>query len=175
MSILEERQFFAGENSDYEDRKMEPGDYRFGLNIEVDSVDSSNMGVVTNSKGNRLVSVLLPSGTNEVIGQGGDDSNEHTYYFLYNSTSRHSIFRFNHLAVTIDLVMENPMFNFSVDHRVNSVNIVDNKLLYFNDGFNPPRKINVNKATEAGKLRKFNIYFGDKPQQGGVLYYHSIF
>ena len=166
MSILEERQFFAGENSDYEDRKMEPGDYRFGLNIEVDSVDSSNMGVVTNSKGNRLVSVLLPSGTNEVIGQGGDDSNEHTYYFLYNSTSRHSIFRFNHLAGTIDLVMENPMFNFSVDHRVNSVNIVDNKLLYFNDGFNPPRKINVNKATEAGKLRKFNIYFGDKPQQG---------
>ena len=166
MSILEERQFFAGENSDYEDRKMEPGDYRFGLNIEVDSVDSSNMGVVTNSKGNRLVSVLLPSGTNEVIGQGGDDSNEHTYYFLYNSTSRHSIFRFNHLAVTIDLVMENPMFNFSVDHRVNSVNIVDNKLLYFNDGFNPPRKINVDKATEDGKLRKFNIYFGYKPQQG---------
>jgi len=164
--MLEERRLFSGENSDDEDRILPQGDYRYGLNIEVDNVDGANVGVVTNAKGNRLVATTLPSGINEVIGQGVDDENSFTYYFVHNSNGDHCIYRFNHLTEVIDLVMQNRDFNFSVDYRVNSVDVVNGKLLYWTDGLNPPRKINVDKATEAGKKRKFNIYFGDAVQTG---------
>jgi len=161
MGIIEEKLFFSGTNSDDEDRKLQPGDFRFALNVETDNVDSSNVGAVVNSKGNRLVSVQLPAGTNKVIGSKEDLDTNSCIYFLYNSNGKHSIYKFSSDVNRIDLVMQTSLFNFSLDHRINHINVVDEKLLLWTDGYSPPRQINLDKAIEFNKRRKWNIYWGD--------------
>lgn len=172
--MLNEVLIFSGTNSDDEDRKLQPGDFRFALNVETDNVDSSNVGAVVNSKGNRLVPVTLPSGTNKVIGSKEDLDSNSCVYFLYNSNGNHSIFRFLSDVNRIDLVMQTSLFNFSLDHRINHINIVDEKLLLWTDGYNPPRQINLDKAIEYNKRRKFNIYWGDS-FAAGQYYDTTIF
>lgn len=161
MSILEEKLFFAGMNSDDEDRKLPPGDYRYSLNCEVDNVDGANVGAIVNSKGTRLVQIALPAGTNQVIGSKEDLDSNTCIYFLWNSNNNHSIYRYQADTNVIVLIMQTSLFNFSLSHRINHINVVDEKLLYWTDGFNPPRKINLNKAIEAGKKRKWDLYFGN--------------
>lgn len=159
--MLEERLFFSGINTDDEDRKLEPGDYRWALNIDIASSDGPYAGAIVNNKGARLVSTQLPPGDNAVIGTKEDLDSNRCYYFLYNSLGNHTIYRYSFDQNLIEIVMQGSVLNFSKDHRVNHANIVDEKLLYWTDNYNPPRKINIEKAIETGKKRKYSIYFGN--------------
>ncbi len=75
---------FLGLDTDSELRFMEPGSYRYALNVHIGTSESGNRGAVENIKGNTLVSIALPAGVNKVIGAHEDLLNNATYYFLYN-------------------------------------------------------------------------------------------
>ena len=46
----------------------------------------------------------------------------------------------------VNLLIQSKVLNFDWQQLINDVDLVDDKLLYFTDGWNPPRKINIEKA-----------------------------
>lgn len=164
MAFLQESIFPSGINQDSELRSVPQGDFLDSLNIRINSTAGNQEGIVSNIKGNVLVAFTLPAGNNTRIGTLSDKQTGDVYYFIYNSNGNHGIFRFRQPNL-IETVFISPLLNFSPDYLINHANIVDEKLLYWTDGFNPPRKINVEKALE-GKQRTYNIYLGDNSGTG---------
>ena len=96
MSDFEEikRPAGGGWNIDIDKNLMPVDDYRYSLNIT--RYGAENYGVNTNTKGNEEVSIVLPAGTNKVIGECYDLEDRAIYYFLYNSNDDHCILRYNY-------------------------------------------------------------------------------
>lgn len=160
MGELSANQFFKGLNSDDEDRILEPGEYRYALNIRSGSSDSDNIGAVENVKGNVKIEFDLPEGDNICIGTHFDKENVTVFYFIYNSNGNHRIQRFYPEQDKIELILEAESLNFDKNHLITHANLVDEDKLYWTDNFNPPRKINIDKANDTDKFREFNLYFG---------------
>jgi hypothetical protein len=159
MGELNEKRFLAGLNSDDEDRALQQGEYRYALNIRNGSSDNDNMGAVENVRGNVLVEFDLPDGDNICIGTHFDKENVTVFYFIWNSNGNHRIQRFYPEKGEIELVLEAESLNFDKNHLVTHANLIDEDKLYWTDNFNPPRKININKANDTDKFRKFNLHF----------------
>jgi hypothetical protein len=136
---------FAGINSDDDERLLGNGDFRYALNISLTDSSSSSTGVITNIKGNTLVSYALPEGENKVIGSYQHRERGEVYYFLCNSLSSHQILRYKIHANVIEKIYEWSGLNFSTDHLITGIVMIDD-LLIWTDGYNPQRKINVEKA-----------------------------
>ena len=113
--------------------------------------------VLTPVNGTSAISNSVPdSGENKYIGYVKNESRNELFYFIWNGEGRHSIFRYRDvedgftLDESITLVLESSELNFSKTSWINGDTIYKNNinevLLYFTDGINPPRKINVNKA-----------------------------
>ena len=147
----EKRQFLYGMDLDTEERLIEPGFSRKNVNVRIGSSTDSGVYSAENIQGNTFIpNTELPSGTNKVIGSCWDKLRDLSYYFLYNSEGDHGIFEYNHVEGKIDKVMIAKVLNFQSDQLITGHNVVefdkDSHLLYFTDGFNPPRKINIQKA-----------------------------
>jgi len=133
---------FAGLNKDDDPRDLKDGAYRYALNCRVGSSNDDNRGMVENVKGNTLVSVALPAGTNKVIGSYEDRIGSVVYYFLYNSSASHGIYKYTISNNTITKIFEWSGLNFSSNHRITGVELVDD-MLFWVDGYNDSRKLNV--------------------------------
>lgn len=147
----EKRQFLYGMDLDTEERLIEPGFSRKNVNVRIGSSTDNGVYSAENIQGNTFIpNTELPTGTNKVIGSCWDKLRDLSYYFVYNSEGNHGIFEYNHVEGKIDKVMIANVFNFQPDKLITGHNVVefdkDNHLLYFTDGFNPPRKINIQKA-----------------------------
>lgn len=159
---------FTGLDQDSDPRLMQSGDSRYRLNCINDSTDDGLLGDIQNPKGNTLYAWGHPPGTNKVIGSAKDTHNNAIIYFVYNSQGFHSIVRFFPDTGVNQLILTDELLNFQPNQRIYSANVIntgnDAGLLYWTDGwfddylydgngllqFNPPRKINIQKAIDLG-------------------------
>lgn len=135
-----------------------------------------NRGVVTNVPSNLKVANQLPVGTNKNIGSLEDLANSSILYYNYNDTGKHGIYRWfrnkqgflNGLIEKIYEVRdpsvytpfnENPLdFSPNAEHRITGSYLIDN-FLFFTDKHSRSKFIDVIRANESNKKRKFNVYF----------------
>src|SRR3990167_3992161 len=154
---------FTGLDQDSDQRLMAPGDSRYRLNCINDSTDDGLLGDIQNIKGNTLYSHTPPTGKTFCIGSCKDIENNAIIYLNYNVNGFHQIRRFFPDTGVDQLILEDPLLNFQENQRIYGANVI-NGLLYWTDGwfesyeydinnllqFNPPRKINIEKARTGG-------------------------
>ena len=146
---IEKKKFIGGLNSDIEDRLLPQGDYRYALNIRGSMSDGANIGAIENTKGNTLVDVVLPSGTNRVIGAYDNTETNKVYYFLFNSFRSHVIYEYSATSNTIVQVLRTGFLKFTSRGFINDPYMVGD-LLFFNDRFEQPKRVNVQLAKNNG-------------------------
>lgn len=175
-------------DQDTEARYMKEGDYRYLLNGRTAINSQGTFGAVEDVMGNVLVpNAALPPGTNKVIGSYEDIRNQSCIYFVYNSNGFHGIYRWiansplspNGIVQTIYKVANpaaysqfnpNPL-NFQQNSLITGINLVDN-LLFWTDGYNDPKCIDVVRANRTNKNQAFNLYFN--PENLSTLTAYTI-
>lgn len=165
-------------NKDLDDRLLPDGVYRHALNINVSSSDDKNAGTVQNHLGNtEMMSIdgLLNAegftlqGANVFpIGSFTDTKNNAIYWFL-TSTNYDMIVRYNESdtgVVTGKLVLvetiSTGIMNFDRQYLITGVNLVEN-LLFFTDGLNPPRRIDVTRVYRDANISEDTVNVIVKP------------
>ena len=146
---------FSGRlNLDDADYRISNNDYIDALNITKDAQGAAQDKVVSNIQGNTLIPYTAPNGTNKVIGFYADKVRNRAYYFLWNSNGFNTILYYdlNTNAVVPVLISKTQsngvdILNFNPSYKVLSVNIFyrddEGDILFFNDGYNPPKSLNV--------------------------------
>ena len=146
---------FSGKlNLDDADYRISNNDYIDALNITKDALGAAADKVVSNIEGNTLIPYTAPNGTNKVIGFYSDKVRNRAYYFLWNSNGFNTILYYdlNTNAVVPVLISKTQsngvdILNFNPSYKVLSVNIFyrddEGDILFFNDGYNPPKNINI--------------------------------
>lgn len=164
-----ENKFFAngGLNKDVDENYLKPNEYQDALNIRITDKLNSEDGVVSNVKGNTFVlfselvtaypisldpPILIPC-SNKCIGNYANEQNGKYYSFIWNSCGCHTITEYDPFTNTITKVLQSrtdtgdvDILNFQQFSLINGVSIVDNDYLYWTDGYNPPRGIQISKA-----------------------------
>ena len=141
-------------NLDVAEYRISNGDYIDALNITKDAQGRGQDRVVSNIIGNTLIPYTLPAGTNKIIGFYPDKVRNRAYYFLWNSNGYNTILYYDMSNDTITKVLESKtnsdgidILNFNPSYKVLSVNIfyrdTEGDILFFNDGYNPPKNINI--------------------------------
>lgn len=112
-----------------------------------------------NIKGNYVISnANLPAGSNECIGSFYDSVNQRIIWFNYNSNGDNGIYQLNLKTESVTAIFicgtdsATDILNFSPDYPVHSCNIVyrtsgDGDLLYWTDGYNRPRYLNLDTVS----------------------------
>lgn len=160
--MIEVRGFNGKLNLDDNPYRLPNGDYSDALNITRDAEGKGQDEVVSNVVGNTEVPYTFePSSTNKVIGNYADKVRNRQYNFVWNSDGYDEITYYDATANTIVKVIKNltdtggdNVLNFNIDYKINHIDIIyrdeEGDLLYWTDGLNPPRKINVKTATTGG-------------------------
>lgn len=163
-----EQKIYSGKlNTDDSPYLLPKADYIDALNITRDAQGEGQDMVVSNVVGNRIVSYSLPTGTNKRIGSKEDLIRNRVYYFVWNSNNHDLILFYDKSAGTITKLIENitdtggtDVLNFDPSWKINHVDIIyrdEGDLLFWTDGLNAPRKINVTHIIN-------NIYSSVKSQ-----------
>lgn len=112
-----------------------------------------------NVKGNYVIpNSNLPAGTNECIGGFYDSVKRRIIWFNYNSNGNHGIYQVLIQTGAVTQIFRcgvnsaTDILNFSLDYPVHSASIVyrtegDGDLLYWTDGFNRPKYINLDTVS----------------------------
>ena len=141
-------------NLDVAEYRIDEGDYIDAMNITKDAQGIGQDKVISNMIGNTLIPYTLPSGDNKVIGFYPDKIRNRAYYFIYNTNGYNSIIYYDLSNNTVVKILESKtdsdgidILNFNPSYKVTSINLFyrddEGDLLFFNDGFNPPKYINV--------------------------------
>ena len=148
-------------NKDLDDRILPNGEYRDARNISVGRSEDNDVGALENIIGNNLVaSTDIGSGLT-IIGIHKSNSTDEIFIFLTNYTdplpltptnapagSLHYIYVYNHSDESYTRLVQGEFLNFSTTNRIIGVNLIE-RLLFWTDNRNQPRKINVNLANPA--------------------------
>jgi hypothetical protein len=139
-------------NKSLDERLIPDGEYIDAMNVRVGSTELSDVGALENTKGNIKISNILYnnvplSSSATCIGAFQDGVNDTIYWFINSPADNvDMIVSMNvETGFTVYHVVSTSILNFSRDHLINGVNKVED-LLFFTDGFNPPRKINVKRS-----------------------------
>lgn len=153
--LIEEITFSGGQNTDFALEHIAKGDYLDALNIITSSSGEGNIGMVKNLKGNKQIVFTLPEGINKCIGTAQNSEHKKFYFFIYNSLKSHGIYQYNALDKTVTAVLINlqhtggeDILNFDPNHLILHAEVVNNNLLYWVDGFNNARKINIDRVMD---------------------------
>jgi hypothetical protein len=142
--------FNAGKMNKDLDLKMIPaGEYVDAQNIRVynQTLPNNVGGSVTPDYGTiQIAPIVNLTGSAKTIGSFSDEANDTIYWFVVDS-GRSLVLSFNVISnLGVVHIDDNyGRFNFSEDYPIVSVNKVDD-LLFWTDGLNPPRYINVRKT-----------------------------
>ena len=146
---------FSGKlNLDDANYRISNNDYIDALNVTKDAQGAGQDKIVSNILGNTLIPYSPPSGTNKVIGFYSDRVRNRAYYFLWNSNGYNTILYYDINREEINIVLQSKtdsngidILNFNPSYKVLSVNIfyrdLEGDILFFNDGYNPPKSLNV--------------------------------
>ncbi len=182
-----ENKFFAngGLNKDVDENYLKPNEYQDALNIRITDKLNSEDGVISNVKGNtevvynglvteQVISIdppILQSCTNKCIGNFANEQTGKYYSFIWNSCGYHTITEYDPFTNTITKVLQSRTDTDNVDilkfreyDLINGVSIVANDLLYWTDGYNPPRGIEISRAKTGTYYKdEFSICLAKKP------------
>lgn len=162
------RNFTAGKMNKVVDERLVPnGEYIDAMNVRMGSTENSEIGTIENTKGNLSLTTLAypidgtPLSTEATtIGAIEDGSRETIYWFVHDPEFVNSatgkldmIVSFNvltniltyHVVSTDDGGGVNTTLNFNPKYLITGVNLVD-RLLFFTDDYNAPRKINITRS-----------------------------
>ena len=134
------------------------------LNVRISADQDGDGGIVKNAYGNAAVSFAagnnwqakthaLPTGDNKVVGSVADLQDGIVIFFVWNSTQKHSIYRFTTAVGKAELVYRDSVLSFQKDTLVQADvirNLDTDTLLYFTDGLTSPKKLNVSRAIRGG-------------------------
>jgi len=145
--IEDTRVFTGGMDLESHDSAIQSNDYREAYNCRNLTTQGRNAGALQNMYGNKLMqSSFLPTGTNVIIGACRDEPNHSIIFFLYNSTNKHGVYEYIPRTDSIVKILDDKsVLNFNLSYRINHANVIGD-LIYWTDGYNPPRKINKLKA-----------------------------
>lgn len=167
-----------------------PENYRYALNL-IDTYGDS-VGSKKSIPGTTLTAnTNLSSGRNKVIGSYEDLASNSIIYFVWNENGYHGIYRwYSDFTLSTNGYIEevfkikNPSmydkfnpnpFNFQEDALITGrVNLIDD-LLYWTDGFNDPKYINIKKANETNKRRKYNLYLNSLSFSATTTYTINVY
>ena len=161
--------FIAGKmNKDLDERLVPDGEYIDALNVTIDTTSGSNIGAVSNSLGNTIVTNIQQLIEDEglvYVGANAKTIGVVTYeadnliYWLVASDNFDAIFEYSEIfqVTTIVLLCSKATpttastLNFSKNYPVTGINFIpiskgEGPFLYWTDGLNPPRRINVSRA-----------------------------
>ncbi len=144
-------------NKDLDSRLLPSGEYRNAINAQVSRSESSDVGSLENVLGNSLLTTFS-DGVEDLscIGFYADEPSSTIYVFLtdnveesYTPTgpgSNHFIYKYNTQdSLPPTLLVSGNFLNFSKLYPIYGVNLLE-KLLFWTDNRNQPRKINVESA-----------------------------
>lgn len=156
-----EKKFLSGRmNKDVDKRLVGDGEYLDAINVTVNTSEGSTIGAAQNPYGNDLVgnivSTLAARGlnftlTNPItIGALPYEAKNLIYWFV-TSVEFDGIFEYNELTGDTVLVLGSTtgQLNFNRRYIITGVNYIYNingSLLFWTDGYNPPRRININRC-----------------------------
>ena len=152
-----EKKFLSGRmNKDVDKRLVADGEYLDAVNVSINTSEGSTIGAAQNSLGNDLIGnisdVLAARGLNSivnpiVIGVLPYEANN-LIYWLVTADNFDGIFEYNELTGDTILILGSTtgQLNFNGRYIVTGINYVynsDGSLLFWTDGYNPPRRINI--------------------------------
>jgi len=142
--------FLAGKmNKSLDDRIIPQGEYRDALNVQVTKAEGPDVGVMHNIEGNELAHTSLSLDAEyETIGSFFDEKNNIIYWFVTNngtSDNSHRIYKWDKSSGTATLIVQGSYLNFNKANKITGVNLLED-LLFWTDGLNQPRRINVTRA-----------------------------
>jgi len=139
-------------NKSLDERLIPDGEYIDAMNVRVGSTELSDVGSLENTKGNTKISNILynnvPLSSSAVcIGAFQDGVNDTIYWFIHSPADNvDMIVSMNvETGFTVYHVVSTSVLNFSRDYLINGINKIED-LLFFTDGYNPPRRINVKRS-----------------------------
>ena len=147
-------------NKDLDERLVPKGAYVNGKNIRTGSSESTEIGSVEKAGGNELVTTVYFDPANQTnllngtcIGAFKDDVREVIYWFItdvdpsYLNGQANLVVSFNtkSQALRYHIIDDKNILNFSNDYPITGVSLIED-LLYWTDGLNPPRRININSS-----------------------------
>ena len=150
-------------NKDLDPHFLPDGQYRDGLNIIVaDSdggfveIDGSNNGSVQNYLGNELQNTSLGLTNAQCIGSISYEANNLIYWLVASDTAD-AIYEYNESLGLTTIVLKATkatpttpsILNFNKTFYVTGINYI-NGLLFWTDNYNPPRRINIERAKNYG-------------------------
>ena len=164
------RKFTTGKmNKELDERLVPDGQYIDATNIRVNSSEGSNGGVVENSKGNELLfapefdsSLGLVLTDVKCIGSFEDGARDTIYWFVTSAcalipttvkrvdfiisyNTKTNIVVYHAISTSDSTDNTRTTLNFQPKSLMTGINLVDD-LLFFTDGYNEPRKININRT-----------------------------
>lgn len=138
-------------NKSLDERLIPNGEYVDALNVEVSSVEGTNVGSVKNVKGNTQLTTLEYNGSPlsasaVCIGAVENGATETIYWFVHSVVDGvDMIVSYNESIDALTYhVVSTTVLNFNPEYLITGVNIIDDLLLW-TDNYNQPRKINVNR------------------------------
>jgi len=172
---IERKRFSGVMNLDDPDEVIAGTHHRSAYNV----VFKGNPGEmrVESAVGNQQVAnANLKEGTNRCIGAYHDELKQRLFYFVYNSNGFDAIYMYdtkqNHIPIAdrtivtvlmskIDSLATEPLFNFSPDFPIVSVNMLyrteeDGDILHWTDRNNAPMKLNIKEALAVNKTYNGN-------------------
>lgn len=135
-------------NKSLDERLIPNGDYIDALNIRVSSDENGQAGSAENTKGTTKLTDISNYVSEDAVCIGAleDGTNETIYWFVASDTADVIASYDTKSEVTrYHIIDTNGILNFDKKHLINGVNLIDN-LLFFTDNYNPPRRINVDRA-----------------------------
>ena len=139
-------------NKDLDERILPNGEYRDAMNIQISTSDGSDVGTVQNILGNLSKENIVPANC-KCIGAVADEKTNRLYWFIkrdfsYQGNSFEAIIEYSEdfgiVPVIVDTKINTPDAVLKFPEKIiTGINIIDD-LLFWTDGFNEPRKININ-------------------------------
>jgi hypothetical protein len=155
--------FIAGKmNKDLDERLVPDGEYIDALNVTIDTTSGSNIGAVSNSLGNTLVSNIQQLVEGRGVTYTGSNAKtigavtyeaDNLIYWLVTSDTFDAIFEYSEIYqfTSIVLLCTQGQLNFNKSYPVTGINFIpvsrdEGPFIYWTDGLNPPRRINIARS-----------------------------
>lgn len=147
-------------NKDLDERLVPKGAYVNGKNIRTGSSESTEIGSVEKAGGNELVTTIYFDPLNQTnllnakcIGAFKDDVREVIYWFIVDVNIAYAFgqanlvvsFNTKSQALRYHIIDDKNILKFSNDYPITGVSLIED-LLFWTDGLNPPRRININSS-----------------------------
>lgn len=183
FEIMKQKGLFTRRlNTDKEERTLEQGEYRAALHARIGTSSQGNVNAVEPIQSNVLrTEGITFTGKNKCIGTCQDIKNNAIIYCIWNSNKQHRIIRYTPSTQTVEdllpLAWNVEVLNWQYvegvrlsQKRLWNLRIVetgDYQLMFFTDGYNQPRRINLQlkdvRGTGAYTLTEEDIAVAKKP------------